>query len=131
MICVQDMVLLTKERVLAVLYPDEPNYNEAAKLGSDALPHLANLVKGGDISLAAKAASLASFIQDEGSVDVLRSAAQSNNPHVRVAAAVGSRNLKVTGIDSILESLLNDKDESIRRHAMKSRNIIRDRSQIE
>jgi HEAT repeat protein len=125
------MVLVTKDRVLAVLYPDEPNYSEAAKLGPDALLHLANLVKGDDISLAAKAASLASHIQDEGSVDVLRSAAQSKHRLVRVAAAVGSQNLRVKGVNSILELLLDDGDESIRKHAVKSLNIIRDRGPIE
>jgi HEAT repeat protein len=125
------MAVVTKEQVLAVLYPDETNYNEAAKLGPEALPHLAKLVKGDDPHLAAKAASLASHIQDKGSVDVLRSAAQSKHAVVRVAAAVGSQNLKVRGINSVLELLTNDSDESIRRHATKSLNIIRDRGQIE
>jgi HEAT repeat protein len=130
-ICVLHVIAVTKERVLAVLYPDEPNYSEAAKLGSDALPHLANLVKSDDISLAAKAAALASHIQDEESVDILRSAAQSKHPLVRVVAALASQNLRVKGVNSILELLLDDRDESIRRHAVKSLNIIRDRSQIE
>jgi HEAT repeat protein len=125
------MAIVTKEQVLAVLYPDEPDYSEAAKLGPEALPHLAKLVKGDDLHLAAKAASLAGLIQDKRSVEVLRSAAQSKHAVVRVAAAVGSRNLKVTEINSVLELLTNDKDESIRRHATKSLNIIRDRGQIE
>lgn len=120
-------MVVTKEQVLAVLYPDEPNYNEAAKLGPEALPHLDNLVKGDDPHLAAKATSLASHIQYKESMDVLRSAAQSKQAVVRLAAAVGSRNLKVTGIDSILESMVNDRDDSIRKYAMKSLNIIRHR----
>jgi hypothetical protein len=31
---------VTREQVLAQLYPDEPDYEGAARLGPEALPHL-------------------------------------------------------------------------------------------
>lgn len=113
-------MVVTREDVLAVLYPEEPNYEKATLLGPEALPYLDQLAKGDDPGLAAKAASLSSLIQDQGSLEVLRSAAQSKHVVVRVAAALGSKNLKVAGIDTILESLVKDTDESIRKHAAKS-----------
>lgn len=117
------------EQVLAVLYPDEPNYENACKLGSEALPFFEQLKRGDNQELAAKAPSLASIIQDTGSVNVLTSAAQSKCEAVRVAA-IGTRNLRVTGVDIVLRDLNNDKDTSIRKHAAKSLNIIRARSEI-
>jgi hypothetical protein len=41
-------------QVKAALEVDEPRYDEAAKLGADALPHLKKLVTGDDPLLAAK-----------------------------------------------------------------------------
>jgi HEAT repeat protein len=120
-------MVVTMEQVLAVLYPNEPNYENASKLGPEALPFLEQLVKGDNQELAAKATSLASIIQDSGSVSVLTTAAQSKYEAVRVVAAVGSRNLRVAGVDSVLRILNNDKDASIRKHAAKSLNIMRAR----
>jgi hypothetical protein len=120
-------MVVTMEQVLSVLYPNEPDYEEASKLGPEALPFLEQVVKGDNPQLAAKATSLASFIQDSGSVRVLMSAAQSKYDVVRVLAAVSSRNLRVAGIDSVLAILINDNDTSIREHATRSLNIIRQR----
>jgi hypothetical protein len=120
-------MVVTMEQVLAFLYPDEPNYENASKLGPEALPFLEQLVKGDNQELAAKATSLASIIQDSGSVSVLTTATQSKYEAVRVVAALGSRNLRVAGVDSVLRILNKDRDASIRKHATKSLNIIRER----
>jgi len=113
-------MVVTLDQVIAVLSPEEPDYASAAKLGSEALPHLDALVKGDDLALAAKATSLASFIQDNRSVEILMNAARSKHDIVRLATAVGSPNLKVKGVDSVLRLLSADKDPSIRKRAIRS-----------
>jgi len=113
-------MVVTLEQVIAVLSPEEPNYTIAAKLGPDALPHLEALVKGDDVSLAAKAASLATLIQDDRSVEILMDAAKSKHDIVRLAAATGSPNLKVKGVDSVLKLLSTDETSSVSKHAKKS-----------
>jgi hypothetical protein len=91
----------------------------ASRLGHEALPHLDALVKGDNVALAAKAAPLASLIQDSRSVDILLNAAKSKHDVVRLAASAGSPNLKVKGVDSA-KLLSTDKDQSISKHARKS-----------
>jgi HEAT repeat protein len=107
-------MLVTMEQVLAELDPDEPDYENAAKLGSEALPHLEVIVKKEDALLASKATYLASFIHDKASVAVLDSAARSVHPEVRVAAAYGSRNLDLPEVKKVLEVLKDDQDENVR-----------------
>jgi HEAT repeat protein len=128
-------MVVTKQQVIDMLNPDEPNYPEAAKLGPDALPHLDTLVKTADPMLASKATYLASLIQGEQSIDVLKAAAQSNHPEVRVAAAAGARNLvsaaagaRTLGPDrltDLLSSLNNDQDPGVRKEATKSLKSVR------
>ncbi len=117
-LAIEHKMVVTKQQVIDMLNPDEPNYPEAAKLGPDALPHLDTLVKTADPLLASKATYLASLIQDEQSIDVLKAAAQSNHPEVRVAAAAGARNLSVTETKDILFKLLADEDIGVREEAM-------------
>jgi HEAT repeat protein len=123
-------MVVTKQQVIDVLNPDEPNYPQAAKLGPDALPHLDTLVKTADPLLASKATYLASLIQGEQSINVLKAAAQSNHPEVRVAAAAGARNLASAAagagdlgrdrLSDLLSSLNNDEDAGVRKEATKS-----------
>jgi HEAT repeat protein len=115
-------MVVTKQQVIDVLNPDEPNYPQAAKLGPDALPHLDTLVKTADPLLASKATYLASLIQGEQSIDVLKAAAQSNHPEVRVAAAAGARNLSITVAKELLVKLLTDEDLAVREEALNSLN---------
>jgi HEAT repeat protein len=110
---------LTTEQVLDALSADEPNYKKAAELGPDALPHLEALIKTNPL-LAAKATYLASLIQDEGSVSILMLAAKSSIREVRVTAAHASRNLRLDGVNGILNLLKNDPDEGVRIKALKS-----------
>ena len=111
---------VTMQQVRAVLDPEEPDYIQAAQLGSDALPHIENLIKGADPMLASKATYLASLIQDSRSATVLKGATQSNYPEVRVAAAAGARNLASLAASDVLESLLEDQDVGVRKVALKS-----------
>jgi hypothetical protein len=129
-------MVVTKQQVIEILNVDEPNYPEAAKLGPDALPHLDTLVKTADPMLASKAAYLASLIQSDQSIDVLRAAAQSDHPEVRVAAAAGARNrvaaaagarksVSDDSINELLSLLNNDQDAGVRKEAAKSLKSIR------
>lgn len=111
---------VTMEQVKSIINSTEPNYEEGAKLGPDALPHIETLIKTADPVLASKAAYLASFIDDEKSVNTLSLAAQSNNSKVRLAAAVGSNHLKNKEKSKvILNKLKTDDDMSIRTKASK------------
>jgi hypothetical protein len=111
---------VTMQQVRAALDPEEPDYNQAAQLGPDAIPHLESLVRGPDPMLASKAAYLASFIQDSRSVTILKEAAQNSYPEVRVAAAAGSRNLPAPAASDVLLSLVNDHDIGVRMRSLKS-----------
>ena len=111
---------LEMKDVRSVLEPEEPDYDEAAKMGSEALPHLEALVKGDDIELAAKAASLAGIIAAEGRMAVLNIAAKSHDPVVRVAAAGAARDLSDADASQVLETLVGDADEGVQKTALKS-----------
>ena len=78
---------VTSEQVRAVLDRDEPDYEEAARLGPDALPFLQRFVESGDPSLAPKAAYLAGRIGDPQAAPILELAAASADSSVRAAAA--------------------------------------------
>ena len=67
---------VTMEKVRAALDPEEPDYEKAAKLGPEALPHLEKLIARKDPNLASKAASLAGMIKDERAVRVVEKAAK-------------------------------------------------------
>lgn len=105
---------VTREQVLAYLYPDEPHYAEAVRLGAEALPHLRQLVEEGDPELASKATALASIINTEQSIEIVDLAARSPDPVMRVAAAISLSNL--SGVPAPLaESLLKDEDVGVRK----------------
>jgi hypothetical protein len=63
---------------------------------------------------------MTSLIQDEKSVTILRIAAHSDFPEVRVTAAAASRNLRVNAVNDVLNSLKNDQDAGVRKQALKS-----------
>jgi hypothetical protein len=108
------------EQVRKALDPDEPDYDKAAQLGPDALPHLEVLVGGEDIGLASKAASLAGRIRDERSVAVLDKAASHGDARVRVAAAAAAKGLPASGASRVLERLVADRDIGVQKHALRS-----------
>jgi len=111
---------ITLKQVKNLLSPDEPDYDKAAKIGQEALPHLKKIIKGKNAMMASKAAYLACMIQSKKTIDVISIAAKSLDPIVRVSVAGGSINLHVKGVEKILQSLLKDKDESVRNKAKKT-----------
>jgi hypothetical protein len=121
-------MVVTMEDVLSKIRRTEPDYNEAAKLGPEALPHLETLVKTAEPLLASQAAYLASLISDEKSVTILEIAAQSNIREVRVAAAAGSRNLQIQSVNKVLDLLKNDPDPGVQKLALKSIELKREQS---
>src|SRR5262245_33803225 len=106
---------VTMAKVRALLDIDEPKYAEATQLGAKAIPHLETLVREGDPMLASKATYLASLIQSDRALDVVKAAAESSNPVVRVAAAAAARNLPDAATDEVLASLSSDEDAGVRK----------------
>src|SRR5262252_1765553 len=115
---------VTIQQVLAQLNPDEPNYQQAAGLGPEAVPHLKSLVLGGDSGLASKAAYLAGFIASDQSTSVVELAARSPDPIVRVAAAASLRNLRTVPLSSAF-LLIDDVDPGVRRLTLESLQVQR------
>jgi len=111
---------ITLEQVRALLAADEPNYLALARLGPQLLPHLRSLIASRDEHYASKAAALASRIDDERAVQVLRDAAKSPSPLVRLAVAGGIRKSRRPSAAGVLMALLNDSDAGVRRLAMKA-----------
>lgn len=111
---------ITMEQLIAALNLDEPNYAQAAKMGSETLPHLSTLIRGTDPGSASKAASLAGIIQGAESVNVLEQAANHADPRVRVAAAAATRNLNDADASRILSSLVSDADIGVQKVALQS-----------
>jgi HEAT repeat protein len=105
---------ITFEQVRSALIPEEPDYQSAAALGVEALPHLRSMVDGGEPMLAAKAAYLASLIDDEGAVEILLAAAANPEPSVRVAAAAATRNLAPSRAEVVQATLSSDDDPGVR-----------------
>lgn len=108
---------VSMDDVRAALDPEEPNYEEAAQLGSEALPHLKVLVNSGDSMLASKAAYLASLIEDDRAAEVVEDAARSSDPVVRVAAAAAAANLGAAASSNVLRELARDTDPGVRKVA--------------
>jgi|GraSoiStandDraft_27_1057306.scaffolds.fasta_scaffold168676_2 S-adenosylmethionine:diacylglycerol 3-amino-3-carboxypropyl transferase len=121
---------VTAEQVRAVLAPEEPDYAAAAALGADALPHLSQLITGDNLEFAVKAASLASQIPDDRSVDVALMAAQSPHVLVRVAVAAGLPSLTGHPIQPVVATLLNDADRGVRRLALEAARPVLDDPEV-
>jgi HEAT repeat protein len=113
----------TLEQVRALLDAEEPNYASLARLGPEILPHLRTLIAGGDEYYAIKAASLASHIDHDHAVDVLRDAATHASPRVRLAVAGGMSNMKRPAAAGVLMALLDDRDAGVRKHAVKASGV--------
>jgi HEAT repeat protein len=108
---------VTMKQVRAALDPEEPDYEKAAQLGPEALPHLEKLVNSGDTMLASKAAYLAGLIKAPKSADVVATAAHSSDPAVRVAAAATASNLSPSAASDVLVDLVADPDPGVRKVA--------------
>jgi HEAT repeat protein len=109
------------QSLLSFLKEDELDYpGGAIKFGKAALPFLSQLVVGSDENLASKAAYLAGYIDDEGSADVLQTAAEKGSVVVRTAAAFGAQRMSSAKGQKILEKSLDDNDPSVIKFALKS-----------
>lgn len=111
---------ITMDDVRTYLDADEVDYQAAALLGPEALPHLEALLHGEDPMLAAKATYLASLIPGDEQPAVLAAAAGSHDATVRVAAASGLGNLDEGTAEQLVDELLGDRDFGVRRQAVRS-----------
>ena len=111
---------VTMEQVLTKLAPIEPDYDDAVRLGPDALPHLERLAEGPDTLMAAKAISLASMINTSRTLPLLLKASQNAAPAVRVQAAWGVGNLPPEAAQRVLAVLLDDADAGVRSVSLRS-----------
>jgi len=111
---------VTMKQVRAALDPEEPDYEKAAKLGSEALPHLQKLIARKDPHLASKAASLAGMIKDERAAGVVEQAAKHEDVRVRVAAAYSAQYLPPEDASRVLTAALSDKDVGVQKVALRS-----------
>lgn len=107
-------------RLRMLLNAEEPPYDAIARMGAAILPALSRFVSGPDAKLASKAASAAGMINDPRAADVLRQAARSRAPEVRIAAAGATRTLRVPGLSQVILALTRDPDPGVRKFAIKS-----------
>ena len=112
--------MVTLDEVRRFIELEEPNYERAAaRLGPDALPHLAALALDEDTMIAMKAVSLAGFIGGERAVRVVAEAAEAERPELRVVAAAAAGKLG-DAAEPVLSHLLNDTDRGVRKFAVKA-----------
>src|SRR5262249_7385211 len=109
---------VTIDHIRRLLSADEPDYAAAARLGPQILPQLATLIRSGSPTYASRAAYLASLIPDPRAIQILQDAAKNPSPIVRVAIAAGMGNVQRPPA-SVLAKLLDDKDQSVRKMAIK------------
>lgn len=109
---------VTSEEVRAAL--DREDYESAAKLGPEALPHLRRFVESGDPSRAPKAAYLAGLIGDADATPILELAAESSDPSLRAAAAGGAVHLPDEKSDRLAQLLVDDDDPGVRKLALQA-----------
>jgi HEAT repeat protein len=117
---------VTMEEVRAAVEPDEPDYPAAAaRFGVAALPFLVELIRGGDPSLASKAASLAGNIDGAESLEVLVEAGRSPQVVVRIAASAAVGQLRDLPVTDLLLALLEDENPYVRKVALDSAGSVR------
>lgn len=113
-------MVMNASELAALLSADEPNYSLIAREGVPLLPHLRALMAGRSETLAARAASLAGYIDDDRAVGVLAAGAQNRSPTVRAAVAGALRQLARPSAVALLMRLLDDSHLSVRKFAIKA-----------
>ncbi len=111
---------VTMKDVRTALDPDEVDYAAARRLGPEALPHLAVLVREAEPGLAAKAAYLAGTLQGAQSEEIVALAASSGDARVRVAAATAAGLLAPESASRVLTRLVVDSDAGVQKLALRS-----------
>ncbi len=107
------------EQVRAQLDREEPDYDHAATLGPEALPHLLHLVEADDPGLATNATYLAGFIDVDTSAAVIERAVRSHHRVVQAAAA-GALRAVTTVPPTLAIELLGDHDTGVRNLTLKA-----------
>ena len=93
---------------------DEPNYAALAEIAADAMSQVRRLAASNDVSLASKAISLAGMIGGDSSVAVVKGAAKSREPLLRVAAAHAASLLPASPEAArVVNTLLDDSDVGV------------------
>jgi HEAT repeat protein len=116
---------VSMKEVRVALEPDEPNYEQAKRLGPDALPHLKTLIRGPDTMMAAKAASLAGMIGGSAASQALLAAADHSDAGVRQAAAYSAQFMKTADAEPVMLKLLTDRDSMVVKRAAQSSAMVR------
>jgi len=111
---------VTLDQIYQLLESEEPNAKAVAQLGPQILPHLQTLIAGPDAEFAVKAAYVATMINDDRAVELLKEAARHPSPLVRVAVANGLRNMTRPGAAGVILALLDDRDIGVRKFAIKA-----------
>ena len=112
---------VTMEQIRAALDGYEPSYATAAReLGTQALPHLAEIIRQGDASSARRAVYLASFIDHEQADGVVAMGMDRAEATVHVAVAAGTRNLAPSYRNPLLLRLLDKDDIGVRKAALRA-----------
>jgi HEAT repeat protein len=99
---------------------DDGAYQEAISLGPTALRHLKTLAAGEDAHLAVKAVHVAGGIGTELAGPIIAAAATSRRPALKTAAAAAARGLPAATAEPILRRLLESKNVSVRKWAIRS-----------
>lgn len=115
---------ITLDEVLAVVRQIEPDAARAGKLGPEALTHLRVLVRSDDLSLARRAASVTTKIDDPRARDVVGIAAKSPHPEIRLAAASELWRLAKHDVTRLAVRLLADPDQVVRRRTLRSLAVV-------
>jgi len=111
---------MNTEHLASRLLDDEPDYVGLARRGAQLLPALRALIGGRDETLAARAASLAGFIDDDRAASLLAIAARSSSPSVRLATAAALQTTRRPAAVGMLMALLDDGDVGVRKFAIRS-----------
>lgn len=111
-----------KEKIIAILQNEEPEYARAKEFGKEAIPVLTEIINGSDPFLAAKAVYFASYINIPESLHAMQAAMNNKDADVRKAVAGSLQfNTKVEK-EPLLRSLMNDKQADVQLVSLKMTN---------
>ena len=136
------MSISIEQKLENIINSDEPDYSEAAKLGSEAIPYLDKFIESKDPLLASKAVYVASLIDDNRTASILKKASKSEVVEARVATAHSIKNIiankeqikmktaealvarsldnDIESLTDVLNDLKNDSDDDVRNAASKT-----------
>ncbi|HEX8249371.1 MAG TPA: HEAT repeat domain-containing protein [Pyrinomonadaceae bacterium] len=110
----------TLQEVRNILSDIEPDEGMYAKLDVEDIPHLKTLLGDEEAWMASRAVFALSRLETEEAHNLVIEAAKDSRSAVRVAAAVSSSLLPAKAADKLLDTLIADKDVSVKRFAITS-----------